>query len=275
MKFQLKNIAATLAVTALVASCSNDDNSSSVAAGETGDAEFFFDNSVNGDDLLLSTSSYTNSNGETLKINRLNYIVSNFVLIGADGSETVYPKENSYFVINEGTGAATVHLEDIPAGDYKAVRFGLGVDQQRYLQGETAQQSFWDIAAQSDLTWTWSTGYKFINFEGTFSSAGTNGEKDFQVHQGSNTATDNYREITLTLPNTARVRTNETPSIHIIADANKILDGATKIRLTEALNTAVTAASIMGGEKLIAIAGNTLTMFTVDHVHNGAGDHHE
>ena len=273
MKFKLQYIVAAMAVAITLVSCNNDDDTTAVSG--TGDAEIFFDNSVNGDDLLLNTSAYTNSNGESLKINRLNYIVSNFVLIAEDGTEVVYPKESSYFIINEGANSTTVHLEGVPAGNYTKVRFGLGVDQQRYLQGETAQQSFWDLAAASELTWTWSTGYKFINFEGTFTSPQTDGEKTFQVHQGSNTATDNYREITLTLPNTARVRTDKTPSIHLIADANVILDGASKIKLFNALNTANTGAAIMGGQGLIDIANNTLSMFKVDHVHNGAGNHHE
>lgn len=284
MKSYIKNFTAIVAVLFLV-SCSNDDNNTSVTNNTdddhnshetTGNAELFFDNSVNGDDLMLNTIQYTNSNGETLTISRFNYIISNVVLINSSGEEVVYPKEKSYFIINESTGETSIQLQNIPAGDYKAVRFGIGVDNQRYLQGETAQQSFWDLAAQNDMTWTWSTGYRFINFEGTFTSAVTGSEpKVFQVHQGSNTATDNYREVTLTLPNTARVRHNEQPSIHIVADANKILDGQVKIKLSDAMNTAGTAAAIMGGEKLIAIAGNTQQMFTVDHVHNGAGSHHE
>ena len=271
MKFSIKNIFAILAITSFLASCSSDDDSQ-IASGN-GEMELFFDNSVNGDDLILGASTYTNSNNETLKINRFNYIVSNFVLIKDDGTEVVYDKESSYFVISEEAQLNTIHLENIPAGNYTKIRFGLGVDQQRYLQGETAQQSFWDIADANNMTWTWSTGYRFINFEGTFTAPSLTGEKAFQVHQGSNTATDNYREITVTLPNTARVRTTESPSVHFIADANKVLDGNTKIKLSEALNPAGTSAAIMGGEKLISIASNTTSMFVVDHVHAGGAEH--
>jgi len=272
MKFQLKNTAAVLAV-ALFMSCSSDD-STSVNPESHGDVEVYFDNGVAGDALTLGTS-YTNSNGESLTINRLNYIVSNFVLIKADGSEYVYPKDDSYFVISAEAGMLTAHLENIPAGDYKKVRFGIGVDQQRYLQGETAQQSFWDLAAAHDMTWTWSTGYRFINFEGTFTAPGLSNGLIFQVHQGSNTATDNYREVTLDLPTTARVREGEVPSIHVKTNANVILDGQQKIKLSDNLNQAGAGAAIMGGENLIKIAGNTLNMFSVDHVHNGGSGHHE
>jgi hypothetical protein len=272
MKLYLKMIAA-MATTALFVSCSDDD-SSKIEEGTTGNAEVFFDNGVAGDALVLGTS-YTNSNNETLIINRLNYIVSNFVLVKSDGTEYTYPKENSYFVISQEGAVQTVHLENIPAGDYKQIKFGIGVDNQRYLQGETAQQSFWDLATQYDLTWTWSTGYKFILFEGEFTAPGVEGQLPFQVHQGSNTATDNYRTVTLDLPTTARIRQGDEPSIHLKTNVNVLLDGDAKIKLQDNLNPAKTSAAIMGGQNLIDIANNSVKMFAVDHVHNGAGGEHE
>lgn len=278
MNFQLKNIAAVLAATTLFVSCSNDDdNGSKVVEGAVGEAELFFDNGIAGDALDLG-NTYTNSNGESITIERLNYIISNVVLIKEDGSEFVYPKAESYFIISEEKGQFTVHLEKVPAGDYKKVKFGIGVDQQRYLQGESAQKSFWDLATANHMTWTWSTGYRFINFEGTFTETSDHGrhkELPFQVHQGSNSATDNYREVTLNLPTTARVREKELSSIHIMSDINVLLDGDTKILLHDNLDVAGTAVSIMGGENLIKIAQNSLKMFKVDHVHNGPGSHHE
>lgn len=273
MKFNYIKTLALAAIATAFVSCSNDDDNGGVIADTYGDMEFYFDNGTNGDALILGVP-YTNSMNETLTVDKLNYIVSNFVLIDTDGNEFAYPKEESYFITNQEDEIKTVHLENVPAGDYVAVRFGLGVDEQRYLQGETAQQSFWDLAADNDLTWTWSTGYRFINFEGTFTSPENVEPLMFKVHQGSNTETDNYRQITLDLPNTARVREAEMPSIHLIADVNVLLDGETKISLYDNLNQAGTAAAIMGGENLITIANNSTEMFTVDHVHNGAGSHH-
>ena len=266
------SMAAIVAATTLFMSCSNDDNNT-IAEGTMGNVELYFDNGVAGDALILG-NSYTNSSDEVLTINRVNYIISNIKLIREDGSSYTYPKEESYFIISEEAGMKTIHLENIPAGDYKKITFGIGVDQQRYLQGETAQQSFWDLAAQHDLTWTWSTGYRFINFEGEFAAPSIEGTLPFQVHQGSNSSTDNYREVTLDLPTTARVREEEMPNIHIKTDINVILDGANKIILADNLNGAGNAASVMGGENLIMIAENTLQMFIVDHVHNDGG-HHE
>ncbi|WP_396148742.1 MbnP family protein [Flavobacterium sp.] len=273
MKTNFKYFALFLTFSILFSACSSDDDTAENLDGTFGDVELFFDNGVNGDALILG-NSYTNSNGETLTINRFNYIVSNFILVKEDGTEYTYPKNDSYFVISEETDKVTVVLENIPAGDYKQIKFGIGVDQQRYLEGETAQQDFWNHASANNMVWTWSTGYRFINFEGTFTSSHNADPLNFQIHQGSNSSTDNYRVVTLNLPTNARVRQNEMPNIHFIADANEIIDGTTKIVLHDNLNPAGTNASIMGGPNLITVAGNTLNMFTVDHVHNGSGDHH-
>ncbi|QYJ68469.1 MbnP family protein [Flavobacterium litorale] len=275
MKFQYIKYAALSAIALFTVSCSSDDDSNQeVIEGTVGEVELFFDNGVAGDALVLG-STYANSNEENLTINRLNYIVSNFILIDADGKEVVYPKEESYFIINQEDGLNTIHLKNVPAGDYTAIKFGIGVDQQRYLQGETAQQSFWDLAAANNLTWTWSTGYRFITFEGEFTAQGVITPTPFRVHQGSNTATDNYREVTLSLPSTARVRENQVPSIHLVADVNVLLDGDTKVVLHNNMNNAGTSADIMGGEHLIEIAENSKKMFTVHHVHNASGHTHE
>jgi len=273
MKITILRFIAFITLSSFITSCSSDDDSATINEGTFGDVELFFDNGFNGDALTLG-SSYTNSNGETMTIERLNYIVSNLALIREDGTAFTYPKNESYFIISEETNALTVHLENIPAGDYKQIKFGIGVDQQRYLEGETAQQEFWNLASTNNMVWTWSTGYRFINFEGTFTSSHNANPLNYQIHQGSNSSTDNYREVTLNLPTTARVRENETPNIHFIADVNVIADGVNKIVLHDNLNTAGTNASIMGGENLIKIATNTLNMFKVDHVHNGAGSHH-
>jgi len=274
MKTNFNYIALFLTFSILFTACSSDDDGAENLDGTFGDVELFFDNGVNGDALILG-NSYTNSNGETLTIDRFNYIVSNFVLVKADGTEFTYPKNESYFVISEETDQVSIQLENIPAGDYTQIKFGIGVDQQRYLEGETAQQDFWNHASTNNMVWTWSTGYRFINFEGTFTSAHNTNSLNFQIHQGSNSATDNYRTVTLNLPTNARVRNGELPNIHLIADANVIADGATKIVLHDNLNTAGTNASIMGGANLITIAANTLSMFVVDHVHNGSGNHHD
>lgn len=269
MKF-INKIAAVMAATALFASCSNNDDNV-ITEGTTGDVELYFDNGVNGDALVLG-ESYPNSNGEDITIDRFNYIISNVVLIKNDGTEYVYPKSESYFIISQEFGFLTVHLENVPAGDYKKVRFGIGVDVTRYQQGQETQQEFWNLAVANMMGTAWAEGYTFVNFEGSFIDAsehGSHSEVPFSLHQNS-LDNDNYREVTLTLPTTARVREGEMPNIHIMADANVLLDGEEKILLHDNITGEQAAIT---GDNLVKAADNSLQMFTVDHVHNGSGHH--
>lgn len=256
-----------LALTVLFVSCNDDDAEN--LDGTYGDAELFFDNGMAGNSLELG-HSYINSNNETLTVERLNYIISNVVLIKADGTDYAYPKAESLFVINHETGQQTIHLEQIPAGDYKKVRFGVGVDAAQYALGQEAQQTFWDEAVASQLGTTWDASYRFINFSGTFTSPEVPVATPFSVYLYNSTY---YTEITLDLPTTARVRHEEQPSIHIKTDANVLLDGMNPIKLAD---------NITGGSAIVqsldhnsAIEANITEMFTVDHVHNGEGSHHE
>lgn len=264
---------AALLTFGLIASCSTADDAP-IQTNEKGKVQLFFDPTVKGDQLLLGTSFYKNSLNERLKINRFNFIVSNIRLTEANGTVVVYPKNESYFIIDSEKNQMSINLEAIPAGNYTHVTFGLGVDQEKYLTGETDQQEFWDLAATHNMTWSWITGYKFINFEGVFTAEGVS-ETPFKVHIGSHgTALDNYKEVTLALPNSARVRGQVTPSIHIMTDINQVLDGGSKVSLKDNLNPAGTTASIMVNANLAPkIMQNATQMFVVDHVHNSGETH--
>ena len=263
MKSILKLQLVILSLVITLSSCSSDDDATQELSGEN-NLTIEFDNSVNGDDLLLGTSTYTNSNSETLTINRFNYIVSNFVLIDAEGNEYVYPKDDSYFVVSEEEAMNEVVLENIPAGDYVAMRFGVGVDQEKYLQGAAGQGDFLQIAEETNMMWSWQAGYKFLNFEGTFTSPTVTDATNFQIHMGSHgSSLDNYKEVTVELPTTALVSNSLSPIVHFAVDANEILDGSTKILLSEK------AVVMIDEVKSPQIAVNATGMFRVDHVHNG------
>lgn len=259
-------------LTALISlsACSSDDDNSADNLTGTNDLTLEFDNGFNGDDLLLGASTFTNSNGEVLTINRFNYLVSNFVLIDKEGNEYVYPKDDSYFVISEENDLTEVKLTNIPAGEYVSVRFGLGVDQEKYQQGAEGQNdAFLKTAEDNEMMWSWQAGYKFLNFEGSFTSATVTEATDFQIHMGSHgTALDNYREVEITMPTTALVSATLSPVAHLAVDANKILDGEHKIILSEAPVVMVDAV------KSPQIAKNATQMFRVDHVHNGENIDH-
>lgn len=263
MKFQLKNIAAVVAIAISLFSCSNDEE---IISGE-GNLKLEFDNTYGTANFAFNTE-YTNSNGEKVKATQLKYIVSNIVLTKADGTTFTYPKSSSYFIVDEATTASQIlNLANIPAADYTSVKFGIGVDRAQWELGATGQGDFLAAAQTAGMTWNWTGGYKFVAFEGNATSATLTTPRNYRVHTGkvvvNNVETYNYAEITIPFPSVAKVRTTITPQVHIIADAKKIVDGDNKIAVTTG-----TSGDIMGGDRLALIMANVSKMFTIDHVHN-------
>ncbi len=260
MKFQLKTIAAVVAITFAFSSCSNDEDPVQNITG-TGNLKLEFDNVYKTSNLAFNTP-YTNSNGETVKITEAKYIVSNIVLTKEDGSTYTVPKSQSYFIIDEATEASTLlNLPNIPAGNYTKVKFGIGVDQAQFNLGATGQGDFLAQAQAAGMMWSWSAGYKFVALEGMFTSATVTTDTMFMLHTGQTGTDYNYTEVTLNLPENALVRTTITPQIHLMADLSQLPDGTNKINFAE-------GAMVMGGGKLALVTANIANMFEVHHVHN-------
>jgi len=258
MKFQIKNILAVVAISVVLFSCTNNDDEA--ITGE-GSLKVEFDNIYKTADFAANTN-YTNSNGEIVSVSKVKYIVSNIVLTKADGTTFTYPKSQSYFILDELTPSTLVlNLSGIPAGNYTKIKYGIGVDKAQWEAGATGQGDFLTTAQAAEMMWSWSAGYKFVAFEGTFTSATVTAATQFKVHTGQTGTDYNYAEVALDLPVNALVRTTITPQIHIMADLSQIVDGTNTINLSE-------GATIMGGAKLALVTANIANMFEVEHVHN-------
>ncbi len=245
-------------------SCDNEDDNDSSLSG-TGEISVTFDNGYDGNDLILDVANAANENGEALTVSRFSYIVSNFSLIDTDGNEYVYPKDDSYFIINQEEDLEDVTLADIPAGEYTTLKFGIGVDDEKYQEGGEVQEEFWELAEANNLTWSWTAGYKYINYEGTFTSETITEETNYKIHLGRLGDQVNYEEVILELPTNVTVSDEMDSNIHLEIDASKILTAVTSLLLSE------DAILMTNAEKAPLVAENASEMFVVDHVHNGSG----
>lgn len=255
-----------MASACLLASCSSDDSNANLAGD--GSINIEFDNVYGSNNLILNTQPNTTSQSEILKVSQLKYIVSNIKLNKADGTTFTYPKSQSYFIVDETDMASQIiNLQGIPSGDYVSISFGIGVDEQQWQLGADGQGDFLALAQSQDMLWSWSAGYKFLAFEGTFTAPGVSSETVFMVHTGKTGTDYNYTSVTIPFTNAALVRTNITPQVHIFADASKIIDGTNKVILSQN-NEGGMGAMIMGGANLPLITANLSQMFTVNHVHN-------
>lgn len=255
-----KNIISLIFLMCVIVSCTKNDDDIDQVEG-TGKIKLEFDQVFKDADFIQNTS-YTLSNGETIKINKIKFIISNVKLKTFDGTVYSVPKSESYFIVDEFTPESRIlTISNIPAGNYTEISFGIGVDKEQFDLGASGQGNFLTVAQNQGMMWSWSAGYKFLAFEGVFSSVNQVNEVDFKVHTGQTGTDYNYTTVSLNLPDNALVRKNIIPQIHLMTDLSKILDGENKISLQE-------QASIMGGVKLALITANISQMFKVHHVHN-------
>lgn len=250
---------------AVTISCSNDDGMGSLE-GQTGNLVVKFDNGVGDQDFIFGTT-YDKSANESYTLETLKYIVSNMELTNSDGTTVMYPLDDNVFIINEAyannAGEIWLTLKDIPAADYTKISFGIGIDQERYSKGADGQGDFLQNAQDEQMLWSWATGFRFIRLDGVYSDA-TVTDEALNIHMGSvGTSLDNYREVSLDLPNTVLVREMANPEVHIKADIAKVFDGQTPVTLSEGYSQVHTDEATTP-----IIADNMMGMFEVHHVHN-------
>ena len=212
---KFKTLLMAITTVAALSSCSKkDDNNSNQGGNQSstnGNAEVSlqFDNYVGTEKLALGASAsaakaYT-SNRQTLKFSEVKYVITNVVLVKADGTKVPYHTEDldkGGFLINQAnTASLTPVLKNIPEGDYKGIEFGLGVKKELNnlsLQGKFP--NFYNLTGsfkqKEIMHWEWANGYRFVKLEGWYSNPnpGKNkkGEKlpaitdgELSIHMGS------------------------------------------------------------------------------------------
>ncbi len=256
-----------------ITSCSNNDDDE-IQNTEPGNLQLKFENGFNNlGNIVLNQTTQTSSNGQKHQLSTLKYVISNISLIDQNGNEFKYNYNNpdkGAFIINQADakgGIVFANLTEIPRGNYKKIKLGLGISPTAYLIGQDGQGIFWEKAKQEGMAWSWSAGYIFVRIEGKYGTSTP--DTEFMNHTGNmgdttiNGTADLYREVVLDLPTTARVSKEITPSIHILADFNQYLSGQTALTLTQANQMAMGSS-----QHLVSVSNNLIQMFKVDHVHN-------
>lgn len=264
MKKTINYALSLIFASALMLACTNDDVDP-VGTDDKNAVTLEFDNRVGAQKMALGSTTYKNSSGEEFTLNRFNYFISNVALKKADG--TVVKFSDQYFLIRQTDPKSwEPQLKDVPAGDYKEISFLIGVDSTRSVSGIENRTGVLDPTSYGDdvMAWSWNWGYIFLKVEGTSPAAPLNsaGKRAFEYHVGGYKGKgNNLRTVTLPLKGTATVRKDVAPTIHLVADFLKVLDGPKTIKLAE-------TNMVHNPDGAGPIADNYMTMFVVDHVHN-------
>lgn len=232
----------------------------------TGNLSVEFDNIAGSSDLQLNTATYNNAVGESFKVTKLKYYVSNFSLTKVDGSTYTVPQDSCYFLIDESASSSTRPMLKVPEGEYKTLSFVLGVDSLRNTMDVSKRTGVLDpTASAADMYWGWNSGYIFFKAEGTSTAA--NGG-NFAYHVGgfggySTPTVNNLRKITIDLSarGTAKVKAGKSSNIHLFADLLKAFNGTSNMSFAS-------VAMIHSATAGTPVANNAAFMFTHDHTEN-------
>lgn len=229
-------IAASIAL--FFVSCQSDD-SSPVANNVT----LSFNNTfkdlaiVLGDAASHQATVNTSAAGQLHQFSELKYVISNIRLVKADGTEIPYninDLDKGAAVVDQSKPTTLNYtLNNIPSGDYKQLKFGLGVKKDLNVLNQMKFPVFYATAGANDteMMWEWGTGYRFTKIEGFYDTD----KKTLSIHTGSTIegeeggytqGVDSYRDIILDLPIHATVGA-KVPKIAIKADFDKLLSGKT------------------------------------------------
>ena len=275
-----------IALSTLV-SCSNDDNS--VANNITLHFENTFSNTIIelGDATSTTATVNTSAEGQVHHFSELKYVISNIRLVKADGGEFPYnvnDLDKGATVVNQAKPQTLDYvLTNIPVGEYKQIKFGLGVKDGLNDLDQVRFPNFYAEAGENDteMMWEWGTGYRFTKIEGFYDTD----HKELSIHTGSTVTEDDegayvqgvdaYRDITLDLPTHAVVGGNA-PKITINADFDKLLSGKSNTIILVAGDNATTPSYHSGMENMIDFVDNLggdgsndiSGMFSIEYIEN-------
>ncbi len=150
---------------------------------------------VSGEPLQPASFRYQTTGGETFSITRVSYLASDFALQRNDGSWLEL--SNSVAWLDYEANRNSVHLDKIPAGEFRAVRFLVGLNP-NLNHADSAQfpASHPLNPNLNGLHWSWQGGYIFLALEGLWRNA--SGELDgWSYHLARDT---NSVRVTLAAP---------------------------------------------------------------------------
>lgn len=128
--------------------------------------------------------------GDTLNFTMFRYYVSNIKLKKADGTWWVQP--NSYYLLEANSvQASTIEMKSIPAGEYIAMEYTMGVDSEKNVTGAHDGA----LAASNGMYWDWNSGYIMLKAEGTSPNSPNGG---FRLHMGGYLGADNVITVNST-----------------------------------------------------------------------------
>lgn len=228
-----------------------------------------FDNRAGNSNLQLNTDDfiYLNANGDDLKVTEFKYYISAIELVAADGSvhqdKMSSDGSQGFYLIDEADpDNQIINLAEVPEGNYKELRFTIGVDGKQVEEG--AQTGALDVT--NNMFWNWNAGWIFVRFEGvSTSSTEENQEVIYHIGGYQDSAdnpmlANNLMSVSLPLGYEVKVAEGRNPLAHINVDILKLFEAPNRIDFSvNSLRHSPVSCT--------ELAENFPNAFVLDHIH--------
>ncbi|MCT4622387.1 MAG: T9SS type A sorting domain-containing protein [Schleiferiaceae bacterium] len=140
------------------------------------DVYFKIDHTLAGNPFSYNTAT-SNNLGNTFSVTRLEYYISQIILIHDGGQKT--PVANTWILV-DATIPVNENLGNFNISNLEAVQFAVGVEQSVNHSDPSAYPTGHPLAPQfPSMHWGWSAGYRFVAYEG---KGGASLNQTFQIH---------------------------------------------------------------------------------------------
>ena len=118
-----------------------------------------------------SPVEWTNAAAQRIVVSRLEYLLSEFVLIGSDGVERSLGEQTAF--VSATSGRTTFELKSVPSQTYSGLRFRVGLPPE-LNHADPASIASGDPLHPlvNGLHWNWRGGYVFLALEGAWTEPG-------------------------------------------------------------------------------------------------------
>ncbi len=228
-----------------------------------GQLNFGFTSAINGGDFDLNTYYPINNGADSITASTFKFFVTN-VQLRKKSDGTYFNIPNSYYLFdqaNEDPAARvahynTFHIPNVVAGEYDQIRFLVGLDSATNFA--TVVPDIDALNRNNNIYWSWSSGYKFLMFEGKSKQKSGSTELSQVFHAGSDS---NKKWITFDLPTTSVISNGGSSTIKVVANVEKVFTGTTNFDMRAQNN-------VMMGTGAANLANNYASMFTLTSVTN-------
>lgn len=173
-----------LAIFSIAASCDNNNNKDEKTSLELNFKATF------GNDPLVLYQDYAAPNGDNFELRIFNFFLSDIILINNEDEEITLAESDyvNFNAVTDQTAAEagiSLNFNEIPVGEYKEIRFGIGVSP-RLNAMDPADFSSAEALGNAGNYWTAWNSYIFSRTEGEIDTipAGAGGEIPFLYHSG-------------------------------------------------------------------------------------------